>query len=97
MDILETQAERAESCGENSSCFMGNCRGPRTPARNWAAQQEVSGRHVSEASYTAPHQFHYGLHLSPSLFNYHLNHFTPLSVKKLSSMKPVTGVKKIGD
>ena len=42
MDILETQAERAESCGENSSCFMGNCRGPRTPARNWAAQQEVS-------------------------------------------------------
>ena len=63
--------------------------GPRTnscppPVRNQAAQQEVSGRQVSEASSAHPYCSHY-----------RLNH-TPQSVEKLSTTTPVPGVKKVG-
>ena len=53
----------------------------------WAAQQEVSGGRVSEASSAAPHHSHYRLHHPPQ----------PPSVEKLSSTKLVPGAKKVGD
>ena len=67
--------------------------GPRTstglqPFRNQAAQQEVSGGQVSEASPAAPPRLRYCLnHPLPN----------PWSVEKLSSTKPVPGAKKAGD
>ena len=63
--------------------------GPR-PVKNQAAQQEVSGGQVSEASSAARHR--------PHCSRYRLNHIPPTpSVEKLSSMKPVPGAKKVGD
>ena len=67
--------------------------GPRTgtglrSVRNRAAQQEVSGRRVSEASSADPHRSHYCLNHPPP---------TPPSMEKLSSTKPVPGAKNIGD
>ena len=57
------------------------------PVRNQATQQEVNSKQVSEASSAAPHCLHY-----------HLNHPPhPQSMEKLSSMKPVPVVKKVGD
>ena len=58
--------------------------------RNRAAQQEVRGRRVSEASSATPHCLHYCLnHPPPPL--------PPPSGEKLSSSKLVPGAKKIGD
>ena len=48
------------------------------PARNQAAQQEVSGRQVSEASSAAPHRSHFHLNAPPDLPHYCLNHSPPL-------------------
>ena len=63
--------------------------GPR-PDRNGAAQQAVSARRPNEASSAT-------LHFSPPS-HYSLTHPpSPLSMEKLSSMKPVPGSKKVGD
>ena len=52
------------------------------------------GGRASEASSATPHCSRYHLnHRS----HYHLNHPPPLSVEKLSSVKPVPDAKKAGD
>ena len=58
------------------------------PVRNRAAQLEMNDRHSSEASSAAPHCSHYCLNLLS------LHH---LSMEELSSTKPVTGTKKVGN
>ena len=58
------------------------------PVRNWATQQEVSGRQMSEASSVTPVFDFTAWTVSPT---------HPGSVGRSSSMKPVAGAKKIGD
>ena len=79
------------------------------PVRNQAAQLEVSGGLVSEASLAAPHRSpflhyllnhrsHYCVNHPPHRSHYRLNHHLhPRSMEELSSTKPVPGTKKVGD
>ena len=57
------------------------------PVGNPAAQQEVSGGQVREASSAAPHRSHYHLNIHPR----------PPFVEKSSSTKPVPGAQKVGN
>ena len=68
--------------------YVFSMSGVPQPVRNRAAQQEVSGRLVREASSAAAHRSHSCLNHRPP---------PPRSEEKLSFTKPVPGATNVGD